>query len=115
MVEEKLYKNKHWLKEQVRRGLSLRNIAELAGCSHTTVNRWVKKLEIKLNGRAREVELRNLLLSMDEKITGRDIREQFKRVFTVKRKKKKTGLDFKIDYTTERELEEIIFLLEGHY
>ncbi|MBW1973573.1 MAG: hypothetical protein JRI44_12180 [Deltaproteobacteria bacterium] len=102
----------------------MREIANLADCSHTTVNRWVKKLEIKVNGRGREVELRNLLLSLDEKITGREIREQFKTAVTVEQKKRKmpipkkgkaeAGLE-KIDYTVDDEMDKIMLMFEGHY
>jgi len=120
MDEKVLYKQKDWLEEQVRRGLSLRQVAGLAGCSHMTVYRWLKKLKIKVSGLDKESELRNLLLDLDDKQVSREeIKERLKRRFTVERKKKTkvvqdTGLE-NMDYTVDDEMDKIMALFEGHY
>jgi len=121
MDEREFYKQKNWLEKQVRRGLSLRQISELANCSHMTIYRWMKKLKVKVNGLDKESEMRSLLFNQDDKQVSREeIKERLKRRFTVKQRKKKigavqdTGLK-NVDYTADDEMDEIMVLFEGHY
>ncbi len=44
-----LYRSQSWLNEQVKQGRSTCEIAELAGCSITTVREWAKRLSVELN------------------------------------------------------------------
>lgn len=48
MPNPKLYKSRRWMhKRYVIEKLSEHEIAELAGTNQSTINRWLKKLELK--------------------------------------------------------------------
>ena len=46
-----LYRNKIWLQEQITKGLSTEEIAELSCCSITAVKDWARKYQLSLNKR----------------------------------------------------------------
>lgn len=48
-VGNKLYQNQEWLQSQITGGLSTAEIAQLSGCSISTVREWANKYELCLN------------------------------------------------------------------
>lgn len=44
-----LYRDRAWLSQQIERGLTTQEIANLAECSETTVKDWAKRFELKPN------------------------------------------------------------------
>jgi len=49
IVGEGLYREKHWLEEQIAAGLSARQMAENAGCSVEAIKKWVYIHKLRLN------------------------------------------------------------------
>lgn len=56
-MSKQTYKDEEWLREKYNeKRMSQREIAEIAGCSHETIRRWMKKYDIRVRDSSERIE-----------------------------------------------------------
>ena len=60
MTGDLVYQNEEWLREQyIENSLDRSEVADLADCSRSTINNWLKEFDIKKGARVADVRLKD--------------------------------------------------------